>query len=328
MAALRNTDTRIYAVEIDPFILKLGNDFRFEKPYRNPRVEIVVDDARSFFQQTRTQFALAVFGFLDSHTLLSSFSSLRLDNFVYTRQSLERVKAILLPGGQVTITFASNTPWIHQRIISLLNEVFDAKTQVQAPRPPAYGNGIVYRNFKAPLPPDVEPREIAPHIDGPPTPTDDWPFLYLERPGIPGYYWLFLVLIFLSAVASLVILPAGERRIRLPYFFLGAAFFLLETSNVVSLSLLYGSTWIVNICVFSGVLVLILLGNALSSRGGRSRIGSDRRRPSAEPRSRVPHAPGPVARFLESRTQGRFRNRHFPRAHIFCESGVCPLDSR
>ncbi len=53
----------------------------------------------------------------------------------------------------------------------------------------------------------------------------------------------------------------GERRIRLPYFFLGAAFFLLETSNVVRMSLLYGSTWWVNTVVFAGILALVLLSN-------------------------------------------------------------------
>jgi hypothetical protein len=60
---------------------------------------------------------------------------------------------------------------------------------------------------------------------------------------------------------SLLLQPRGSRRLRLPYFFLGAAFFLLETSNVVRLSLLYGSTWYVNVLVFSGILVLVLAGN-------------------------------------------------------------------
>ena len=65
----------------------------------------------------------------------------------------------------------------------------------------------------------------------------------------------------LVSAGALLILPRGERRIRLPYLFLGAAFFLLETSNVVRMSLLYGSTWWVNTVVFAGILVLVLLSN-------------------------------------------------------------------
>jgi hypothetical protein len=65
-------------------------------------------------------------------------------------------------------------------------------------------------------------------------------------------------------LASLLLLPKGQRRLRLPYFFLGAAFFLIETSNVISLSLLFGSTWYVNIVVFTGILTLVLMGNLTS----------------------------------------------------------------
>ena len=61
-------------------------------------------------------------------------------------------------------------------------------------------------------------------------------------------------------------MPRGERRLRLPYFLLGAAFFLLETSNVVRMALLYGSTWWVNTVVFAGILLLVLLANLTAAR--------------------------------------------------------------
>jgi len=97
-------------------------------------------------------------------------------------------------------------------------------------------------------------------------PSDDWPFLYLKEPKVPGHYACFLTTVLVASAASLCLLPAGQRRIRLPYFFLGAAFFLIETSNVVKLALLYGSTWVVNVTVFAGILTLILLGNLVSRR--------------------------------------------------------------
>ncbi len=49
-------------------------------------------------------------------------------------------------------------------------------------------------------------------------------------------------------------------------FLLGAAFLLLETRAVTQLSLLFGSTWIVNTSVFAGVLVMVLAANAVAGR--------------------------------------------------------------
>lgn len=257
-AALRNTDRPIVAVEIDPVIARLGRDLHPEAPYRNPRVTLVLDDARSFFQRTEQRFALVVFGFLDSHTLLSSFSSLRLDNFVYTRESFGQVKRLLRPGGRVELTFASNTDWLHHRFVRLMDDVFDFETAA-AWEFGAYTNGIVYSNGRAlGEPKGVKRRDRVPRVT---IPTDEWPFLYLRRPTLPGHYVLFMILALALAASALLFLPRGSRRIRLPYFFLGAAFFLVETSNVVSLSLLYGSTWYVNVLVFTGILVWVLLGN-------------------------------------------------------------------
>ena len=46
----------------------------------------------------------------------------------------------------------------------------------------------------------------------------------------------------------------------MPFFLMGAAF-LLETSNVIRLSILFGSTWSVNVAVFTSILALVLLAN-------------------------------------------------------------------
>jgi len=260
-AALRKTDRKIVACEIDPVILKLGKDLHFERPYENPRVEVVVDDARSFFQKTGGKFAMVVFGFLDSHTPLSSFSSLRLDNFVYTMDSIKKARQILLPGGKICLTFASNEQWIHDRFVHMLGLIFQNPTDVYHNKE-GYANGIVYMNFKAregseagiPAVPD---KSLV-------LPADDWPFLYLKAPGIPDHYIVFIAIALLLGCGSMLLLPKGQRKIHFPYFFLGAAFFLIETSNVVTLSLIYGSTWFVNVTVFTGILALVLLGNLTS----------------------------------------------------------------
>ncbi len=272
-AALRKTQSTIDAVEIDPTIIRLGELYHFERPYSNPRVTITVDDARSFFVRTDKRYAKIVFGFLDSHTLMSSFSSVRLDNFVYTYESMSRVKELLLPGGKVYVTFAGGTVWLHKRIMKLLDAVFDYTTTIEIDRENGYANGIVHTNGKAPIS-DISPlTNGSSHKFDIKIPTDDWPFLYMKEPGIPDHYKVFIVIVVLMGAGSLLLLPRGQRRIRLPYFFMGAGFFLIETSNVISLSLLYGSTWVVNVTVFTGILILILLGNVTCILTSRPRYG-------------------------------------------------------
>jgi hypothetical protein len=77
---------------------------------------------------------------------------------------------------------------------------------------------------------------------------------------------MFLLAAVAMSAGALLLLPRGERRLRLPYFLLGAAFFLLETSNVVRMALLYGSPWWGNTVVFAGILVLVLLSNLTAAR--------------------------------------------------------------
>ena len=48
--------------------------------------------------------------------------------------------------------------------------------------------------------------------------------------------------------------------------FMGAGFMLIETKSVVHMALLFGSTWVVNAVVFSGVLVMALLANEVVAR--------------------------------------------------------------
>ncbi len=259
-AALRNTkDAIVYAVEIDPKIINLGKQYHPEHPYDNPRVRIVNDDARSFFTDTKVKYSKVIFGFLDSHTLMSSFSSVRLDNFVYTKESMERVKNLLLPGGEVYLTFSVGNLWIHQKILNLLDSSFDQKTTFEF-EGVKLANGVIYKNSKS----TGNDRTLAekPTLNSEvKIPTDNWPFLYMKERAIPQHYQTFMILIIVLGIGSFLLLHKEERKLRRTYFFMGASFFLIETSNVISLSLLYGSTWVVNITVFASILLLILLGN-------------------------------------------------------------------
>jgi SAM-dependent methyltransferase len=248
----------VTAVEIDPAIAGLGRKLHAERPYADPRVTLVVDDARSFFNRAPSgHYAIVVFGFLDSHRLLSAFSSVRLDNFIYTQEAMAEVRRLLAPGGRVALSFASNERWIHERLLALVDGAFSRPTSFTVDRQ-GYANGILYLNQRSE--PKPVPRRAAL------VPTDDWPFLYLRERRIPGHNLMFLLVAVAMSAAALLLLPRGERRLRMPYFLLGAAFFLLETSNVVRMALLYGSTWWVNTVVFAGILLLVLLSNLTAAR--------------------------------------------------------------
>ncbi|MBV9340877.1 MAG: methyltransferase domain-containing protein, partial [Acidobacteria bacterium] len=106
-AALRHGATHVDAVEIDPTLVKLGRQYHPEHPYDSPRVNIVVGDARAFLKRATEKYDLIVFGFLDSHTMFSSLSVLRLDDYVYTSESLMEAKNLLATGGTAVLAFDS-----------------------------------------------------------------------------------------------------------------------------------------------------------------------------------------------------------------------------
>ena len=83
-SALRHSAGHVDAVEIDPAILHFGPALHPEQPYASPRVDAHVQDARAFIRYSPSKYDLIVFGLLDSHTLLSSLSGVRLDSYIYT----------------------------------------------------------------------------------------------------------------------------------------------------------------------------------------------------------------------------------------------------
>jgi hypothetical protein len=114
-------------------------------------------------------------------------------------------------------------------------------------------------------------------------PTDDWPFLYLEKRGIPQVYGvamlglalllgLGLALLHFRPGARSAALAGGDGlRLKLAFFLMGVAFLLLETKSVVQFSLLFGTTWLNASLVFLGVLILVLAANWLATLLPRGR---------------------------------------------------------
>jgi SAM-dependent methyltransferase len=93
-------------------------------------------------------------------------------------------------------------------------------------------------------------------------PSDDWPFLYLRDPIVPALNSRAMLMVAMLSLAILSLFaPVRTIRPNGQMFLLGAGFMLLETTGIVRLALLFGSTWVVNSMVLFAILVLILLSN-------------------------------------------------------------------
>ena len=93
--------------------------------------------------------------------------------------------------------------------------------------------------------------------------TDDHPFPYLLNNTIPtSYVWMLALILAASLIAVWLFGGSGSLRRMSGYIdlaFMGAAFLLLETKNIVQFALLFGSTWLVNALVTVAILVAVYL---------------------------------------------------------------------
>lgn len=263
-AALRSGAQRIDAVEIDPAILALGRELHPERPYDDERVNAIVDDARSFFEKNTKRYDMVAFGLLDSHTLLSGMTSVRLDSFVYTLESFEQVKRHLADDGMVALTFdtSDKAPWIEERLGRMLGEVFGTDKLY-------YHKGATGTAFLI--------GEIAPeHLEGgiiapwkpsseqaPPLTTDDWPYLYMRARKVPSAYWQAILLISVACLALFARTFPQALRPNWHFWLLGAAFLLVEFKSITEFALLFGTTWLVNALAITGVLAMSLAANLI-----------------------------------------------------------------
>ena len=263
-AALRAGAGHVDAVEIDPVIAALGTRLHPEQPYTDPRVHLAIDDARSYLQRSRDRYDLIVFGYLDSHILLSGLSSVRLDSFVYTVESLEQARAHLSDRGILTLSFAIGAPWIEQRLGRMLIEVFGR--DLVFVQKAGMGTTFVVGSIPPALIAENQLSAWQPTPDRVPLSTDDWPYLYLRAQRIPAAYWQVLLTVGLICLALIARSFPEALHPLYDFWFLGAAFLLIEFKSVTELALLFGTTWLVNVLAISGVLVMALAANLLTLR--------------------------------------------------------------
>ena len=283
-AALRHGAKHVTAVDIDPVILRLGAERHPDKPYSDPRVTVVCDDARHFLRTTTRRYDLVVFALIDSLTVQSSFSGVRLESYMFTKESFEAVRDHLSPRGVMVLYNYFREKWLVDRLANTLAEVFGREPLGHVHQDRAYlavmlaGPRLAELTAPPPLPSDVTAYGQS-HAPSPAHPlvrdasvvlaTDNWPFLYMRAPDLPRHYVAALALVLVvSALAVWFARGGGPGRGRWSwhFFFLGAGFMLLETKSIVQFALLWGSTWSSASLAIASVLAMALASALVAGR--------------------------------------------------------------
>ncbi len=270
-AGLRNGAQKIDAIEIDPAILMEGRQGHPEHPYSDPRVRAVVNDARTFLRTTSEHYDMVVYGLLDSHTLLSHASSVRLDSFVYTVEGLREARARLNPDGILSLSFSVMNPQLGRKIYLMLQDAFDGRNPVCVRA--SYDGAVIFleaNDRQLLLPPallqktgfeDASSTFAAAAVSADVS-TDDWPFFYMPRRVYPLSYLLMAGLVLaLSLFIFSRFLDGRPQFGSVPFFFLGAGFMLIETKAITELGLLFGNSWQVIGIAIIAILVMSFLAN-------------------------------------------------------------------
>jgi SAM-dependent methyltransferase len=271
--ALYKGASHVDAVEIDPRLAQIGRDFHPEGVYQDPRVSVHVNDGRAFMRGSTEDYDLIVFALTDSLTLVSSTGSVRLESFIYTEEALAEARDHLSPDGTFVMYNLYREPWLVAKLEGMITDVFGHRPLLKLPERSnavlAAGPAIVA------LPngqPPADAVDTLPDVGSPePKPaTDNWPFLYLRTPGIATYYIGALAFLLIFAVGAVMagarVTSTPVRRFSPHFFVLGVAFLLLETKSLVSFSLLFGTTWIVNALAFFAILAGVLLAILVNAR--------------------------------------------------------------
>jgi hypothetical protein len=270
-AALSAGAKRVDAIEIDPVIMRVGRERHPDRPYEDARVRAINNDARSFLREATGHYDLIVYGLLDSHTLLSHGSSVRLDSFVYTIEGLRDARNRLKPDGMISLSFTVLSNALGRKIFLMLQDVFDGRAPLCL-RSSGDNTTFLISNDPHWQPPpglmrttfeDVTAK-YANSTEAATVSTDDWPFFYMPQRIYPMSY---LIMIGLILLLSLLLVGnfVGEapRFSHLSFFFLGAGFMLIETKGITEMGLTFGNTWQVIGIVFAGILIMAFLGNCL-----------------------------------------------------------------
>ena len=219
-AALRHGVAHVDAVEIDPAIIRLGRAHHPDHPYSDPRVTVINDDARHFLRTTRKRYDLVVFALIDSLTMQSSFSGVRLESYMFTEESFRAVRDRLKPDGVLVVYNYFRERWLVDRLANTAAVAFGAEPRVHVHEARAFLGVLMAGPRLAQLtaPPHVPDQVTAFNQSHAPSPariherdpaiepaTDDWPFLYMRDRHVPQHYVVALAVVLVISVVSVLL---------------------------------------------------------------------------------------------------------------------------
>jgi SAM-dependent methyltransferase len=123
-AALAEGARHVDAAEIDPVLYDLGRRHHPNRPYSDPRVTIRQGDGRSFLRTTTAKYDVIIYAVVDSLALHTSYSSVRLESFLFTEGAFGDIKAALKPGGVFVLYNFYRQGWLVCRLAALCERVF------------------------------------------------------------------------------------------------------------------------------------------------------------------------------------------------------------
>ena len=271
--ALQNGAAEVDAVEIDPRIQQIGSQINPNRPYDDPRVDVTIDDGRAFLSRNDEKYDLILFALPDSLTLVSGASQLRLESYLFTRESIQEAYDHLADDGVFAMYNYYREDWLINRLAGTVDEVFGHAPCIDTFEGYAALAAITIGK-------DADDAACAEgatwdraaittaggEIPGPAH--DDRPFLYLKERTIPSLYLIVIGLILAVSLIGIRVFGGPLRTMRGygDLFFMGAAFLLLETRSITTFALLFGTTWLVNALVFTGVLLAVLLAIEVTQR--------------------------------------------------------------
>jgi hypothetical protein len=118
-------DAQIDAVEIDPVIQWIGVQHHPDHPYQDRRVTVHLNDGRNFLRSAPAgEYDLVLFALVDSLVLHSGYSNLRLESYMFTKESFADVKRVLKPDGMAAIYNFFRQGWLVARLREMMRDVF------------------------------------------------------------------------------------------------------------------------------------------------------------------------------------------------------------
>ncbi len=123
-ACLAHGSWSVDAVEIDPYLLRLGLNHP-ARPYEDPRVKTHCQDPRTFLMSTAKTYDLIIVAEPEGQEAVSPFSPMRRSDFLYTVEALKLMRNCLSDKGVLVVASDKYERWFMLRLVKNMIQVFE-----------------------------------------------------------------------------------------------------------------------------------------------------------------------------------------------------------